>query len=180
MDAAQQDETACAEGLRFTRGGFELAGLRPVVVRALNVLRQYDEASAAQAWDTMLAGLAPRGVLVEGTCDEIGRRAAWVTLDAGGPRSLTLAAHLPSLDRPGSLAERLPKALIHHNVPGQPIHALLADLDAAWDRAAPLSTYGPRQRWVATCEQVAGTWRGDARRARHGEITVPWSRVRPL
>ena len=31
-------------GLTFARGGFELAGLRPVVVRAFNVLRQYDEA----------------------------------------------------------------------------------------------------------------------------------------
>src|SRR3954451_20783581 len=29
--------------LQFRRGGFELAGLRPVVVRAFNVLRQYDE-----------------------------------------------------------------------------------------------------------------------------------------
>jgi hypothetical protein len=33
----------------FRVGGFELAGLQPVLVRAFNVLRQYDEASAAQA-----------------------------------------------------------------------------------------------------------------------------------
>ena len=35
-------------GLTFARGGFELAGLRPVVVRAFNVLRQYDEAAVAR------------------------------------------------------------------------------------------------------------------------------------
>ena len=60
----------------FRVGGFELAGLQPVLVRAFNVLRQYDEASAAQAWDTMRAALGPGGLIVEGTCDEWGRRSA--------------------------------------------------------------------------------------------------------
>ena len=164
-------------GLSFRRGGFELAGTRPLVVRALNVLRQYDEAAAAQAWTTMREGLAEGGVLVEGTCDEIGRRAAWVDLDATGPRTLTLAAHLPTLDRPGDLAERLPKALIHHNVPGRRIHALLAELDAAWDRAAPYVAFGNRQRWVAACEGLEHP--KDVRRARYGELTVPWESVAP-
>ena len=173
--AAAQDATT--DGLSFRRGGFELAGLRPVVVRALNVLRQYDEEPARQAWDTMLAGLAPGGLLVEGTCDEIGRRACWVSLTADGPQVLTLAAHLPSLDRPGDLAERLPKALIHHNVPGQRVHALLAALDDAWDRAAAYAPFGNRQRWVAA---VGGLdWPKDTSRARYGELTVPWESVQP-
>ena len=161
-------------GLAFRRGGFELAGLRPLVVRALNVLRQYEQDAAAQAWATLLGGLAPGGLLVEGTCDELGRRAAWVALTPDGPQTLTLAAHLPTLDRPSSLAERLPKALIHRNVTGEPVHALLQALDEAWDRAAPFAVYGTRQRWTATCAGVAGV---DARRARYGELTVPWSRV---
>jgi SAM-dependent methyltransferase len=74
--------------LAFVRGGFELpvpGGRRPVVVRAFNVLRQYDEAEVLAAWATMLARLAPGGLVVDGTCDEIGRRAAWVALEAGGP-----------------------------------------------------------------------------------------------
>lgn len=166
------------DGLRFARGGFELAGLRPLVVRAFNVLRQYDEGAAADAWHALLAGLAPGGLLVEGTCDEVGRRAAWVEITAAGPRLLVLAAHLPTLERPGELAERLPKALIHHNVPGEPVHALLNALDRAWDRAAPLAAYGPRQRFVATCEGL--DWTGkDGRRARLGELSVPWASVAP-
>jgi hypothetical protein len=166
------------EGLSFRRGGFELAGLRPLVVRALNVLRQYEEQPALEAWRTLQAGLAPGGLLVEGTCDEIGRRAAWVALDADGPRTLTLAAHLPTLERPSALAERLPKALIHHNVPGQPVHALLAQLDDAWDRAAPQAVFGPRARWVAACDGL--DWPdADVRRARLGELTVPWATVAP-
>jgi hypothetical protein len=167
-------------GLEFRRGGFELAGLRPAIVRAMNVLRQYDEPAAASAWEAMLARLAPGGLLVEGTCDELGRLGSWVTLDATGPLTLTLAAQVASLDRPATLAERLPKALIHHNVPGEPVHTLLAAFDAAWASAATLAPFGPRQRWVAAVESLAAAgWPvlGDRRRWRLGEVTLAWSAV---
>ncbi|MEX5717546.1 class I SAM-dependent methyltransferase [Geodermatophilus maliterrae] len=166
----------------FRVGGFELAGLQPVLVRAFNVLRQYDEASAAQAWETMCAALGPGGLLVEGTCDEWGRRASWVALDADGPLTLTLAARVADLDRPSDLAERLPKALIHHNVPGRPVHGFLRALDAAWAAAAGLSTFGPRQRWTAAVQALADEgWPlvGSTRRWKHGELTVRWSAVAP-
>ena len=39
--------------LAFQRGGFELAGLRPVLVRAMNVLRQYPLEDVAPAWSAM-------------------------------------------------------------------------------------------------------------------------------
>jgi hypothetical protein len=174
VDAAK---TAVRPGLTFVRGGFELAGLRPVVVRALNVLRQYDEQAATEAWATMQQGLGPGGILVEGTCDEIGRRAAWVELDEHGPRTLTLAAHLPTLGRPSDLAERLPKALIHHNVPGERVHDLLLAMDDAWDRSAAYGAFGNRQRWLAMCELLDHP--KDIRRDRFGELTVPWESVRP-
>lgn len=173
VDAALE---ATTDGLSFRRGGFELAGLQPLVVRALNVLRQYEEQAAHEAWTTMLAGLQPDGLLIEGTCDEVGRRAAWVTLTKAGPQTFTLAAHVQTLDRPGDLAERLPKALIHHNVPGTRIHALLRELDEAWERSASYTAFGNRQRWRATCEALAweqvGAWRD-------GEVTVPWATVAP-
>jgi hypothetical protein len=167
----------------FRVGGFELAGLQPVLVRAFNVLRQYDEESAAQAWDTMRAALAPGGVIVEGTCDEWGRRSAWVALDADGPLTLTLSTRVSDIATPSDLAERLPKALIHHNVPGQPVHDFLRSFDAAWAAAAGLSTFGPRQRWVAAVESMAAQgWPlvGSSRRWRHGEVTVRWSAVAPV
>src|SRR3712207_8344101 len=84
-----------------------------------------DEASAARAWDTMRAALGPGGLLVEGTCDEFGRRAAWVALDADGPLTLTLSTRVSDIDAPSDLAERLPKALIHSNVRGRPVHEFL-------------------------------------------------------
>jgi hypothetical protein len=165
--------------LTFARGGFELAGRRPALVRAANVLRQYDEASALTAWDTLRAGLAPGGVIVEGTCDELGRLGAWVLLDESGPRSLTLACRVGDLTRPSTFAERLPKALIHHNVAGQPIWGLLRDLDAGWDAAAPLTVFGVRQRWIAACTSLDGRWPIDRHRARYGELTVDWAAIAP-
>ncbi|MEO3928289.1 class I SAM-dependent methyltransferase [Micromonosporaceae bacterium B7E4] len=168
--------------LAFGRGGFELAGLRPVLVRAFNVLRQYAEPEVAPAWRTTTGALQPGGVLVEGTCDELGRLACWLLVDATGPRSLTLAARLSTLDSPATLAERLPKALIHHNVPGTGVHALIRALEEGWRDAAPYATFGPRQRWRRTVEAVrAAGWPVLDRPARWrlGEVTVAWSAVAP-
>jgi hypothetical protein len=173
------------DGLAFVHGGFELpmpGGRRPVVVRAFNVLRQYAEGEVPQAWATMLGRLAPGGLVVDGTCDEVGRRAAWVALDGSGPVSLTLSLRLAGLDRPSDVAERLPKALIHRNIPGEPVHAFLAALDDAWAREAPRSAFGVRQRWTATAAAVrdAGWPLLDGpSRWRLGEVTVAWSAVRP-
>ena len=75
--------------LQFVLGGFELpvpGGGAPVLVRAFNVLRQYDEASAARAWDTMRAALGPGGLIVEGTCVE----ACTVTGMTGTPASAAI------------------------------------------------------------------------------------------
>ncbi|MGY1617110.1 class I SAM-dependent methyltransferase [Geodermatophilus sp. SYSU D00691] len=166
----------------FRLGGFELAGLQPVLVRAFNVLRQYDLESASRAWDTMRSSLAPGGLVVEGTCDEWGRRAAWVALDDDGPLTLTFSARVSDLQAPSDLAERLPKALIHHNVPGQPVHDFLRAFDAAWAAVASLSAFGPRQRWAGAVEALAEQgWPviGPARRWKQGEVTVRWSAVAP-
>jgi hypothetical protein len=177
---AAAQPVAAPPRLTFERGGFELAGYRPLLVRAANVLRQYTEPAAAEAWRTMQTQLAPGGLLVEGTCDELGRLGCWVLLDATGPRSLTFACRAESLERPGQLAERLPKALIHRNVAGESIHAFLRGFDAAWDAAAGHSAFGARQRWIAACAAVARDgWPVDASRARHGELTIAWPAIAP-
>ena len=176
--------------LEFRQGGFELAGLAagvagargPVLVRALNVLRQYTEAEAWNAWDELRSRLGPGGLLVEGTCDEVGRRCCWVALDHDGPRTLTLSCLPADIDRPSDLAERLPKTLIHRNVPGQRVHELLRDFDVCWARAAPFAPFGPRARWAESVKLLAGRgWpvRDRRRRWRLGEVTVGWSAVAP-
>lgn len=194
-DHVAQDRSGGVDRVRFCVGGFDLGGAAglpglggaPVVVRAANVLRQYEEAEVVPAWRQVTAAMAPGGLLVDATCDEVGRRAAWVAVhrtDDGGARpvSLTLSVRLAGLERPGEVAARLPKALIHRNVPGEGVHAWLAALDHAWARAAPLQALGARQRWVATCTAVAAAgWPvlGGPRRWRLGEVGVAWSAVAP-
>ena len=147
-----------SEGRAFLLGGFEVptpAGWgRPILLRAFNVLRQYDEDAVAAAWARLAAALAPSGRALEGTCDELGRLASWVTLDATGPTTLTLSVKLSAISKPSDVAERLPKALIHRNVPGEPVHDWLAALDRAWTLASPLAPFGVRQRWLDAVARV--------------------------
>ncbi|WP_298743138.1 class I SAM-dependent methyltransferase [uncultured Microbacterium sp.] len=169
----------------FARGGFEVplpAGRRPAVIRAFNVLRQYDEADVASAWALMASRLAPGGIVVEGTCDELGRICTWVELgDDASPRSLTISLRLAQLDSPGIAAERLPKALIHRNVPGERVHDFLSALDDEWTRAVAASSFGAEQRWRAALAALAASgWPvGNRARWRLGEVTVPWECVAP-
>ncbi|MDT0570997.1 class I SAM-dependent methyltransferase [Streptomyces sp. DSM 3412] len=196
---------AC-EGLTFRHGGFEVpVPGRPTLIRAANVLRQYDEDEVAAVWERLCARLEPAappppgtprpaagphspaapypsgGLLVEGTCDEIGRRHVWVALGPEGPRTVTFATRLGSLDRPSDLAERLPKALIHRNVPGEPVHDFLRDFDHAWAAAAPYASYGARQRWIRTVRTLSAAWpvRDGVSRWRQGEVTVAWEALAP-
>lgn len=172
------------EGLTFVRGGFEVplpGGARPMLIRAANVLRQYEEAEVPPVWARLCARLAPDGLLIDGTCDEIGRRHVWVALGPEGPRTVTFAARLGSLGVPSDLAERLPKALIHRNVPGEPVHAFLRDFDRAWATAAPYGALSARQRWVRAAHALARDWplSGGPQRWRQGEVTVRWRALAP-
>lgn len=178
----------------FVHGGFEVplppedpAGSAPVLVRAFNVLRQYDEAQVAPAWAQIVGRLAPGGALVEGTCDELGRLATWVDVRRGPdgepvPQTLTLSLRLAGMESPSTLAERLPKALIHRNVPGERVHTLLRAVDAAWARNAALADFGARQRFVAAARELRQQgWpvRDGPARWRLGELTVDWGAVAP-
>lgn len=169
----------------FGLGGFEVTvpgGGAPAVIRAFNVLRQYDEADVADAWARMVARLAPGGLLVEGTCDELGRVSSWVGVTDAGPRTFTISLRLRELETPSIVAERLPKALIHRNVRGERVHDLLDALDRSWRVHAPLSVYGPSQRWIAVARTLRDEgWpvRDGVRRWRLGELTVAWDAVAP-
>ncbi|MCV7282875.1 class I SAM-dependent methyltransferase [Mycolicibacterium flavescens] len=179
----QSARAAARSDVQFGLGGFELAGMRPVLVRAFNVLRQYPVEDVAGAWSVMQRQLSPGGLIVDGTCDEVGRRCCWLLLDAAGPISLTLACDPFAIERPSDLAERLPKVLIHHNVDGQPVHALLAAADRAWASVAGHGVFGPRVRWRAMLELLRDNGypvTPARRRMRDGVLTVPWSAVAPV
>jgi SAM-dependent methyltransferase len=169
----------------FALGGFEVPlpdARRAAIIRAFNVLRQYDEPEVVPAWRRLVTRLQPGGVLVDGTCDEIGRIASWVDVSADGPLHLTISLRLAGLEQPSVVAERLPKVLIHRNVPGEPVHELMRDLDRLWRVHSPLAAYGPTQRWIAVAQGMRDAgWpvRASKARWRLGELTVDWAAVAP-
>ena len=133
----------------------------------------------------------PRAVIVisshvvRGT---VGNRAAVFALETLGfpvwaVPTVTLAWHPGFTGHPSELAERLPKALIHRNVPGEPIHELLRLADRCWDRTAGFAPYGGRARWRAAAallaERTDGAARAPRRPVRDNILTVDWSAVAP-
>lgn len=173
-------------GLDFAYGGFEVPlpdSRKPIAIRAFNVLRQYDEIEVSKSWQLMTNRLEPEGFLVEGTCDEIGRRSSWVALRSQEniPETFTISLHIGSLDMPSEIAPRLPKALIHRNVPGEKIYDFLQEFDRAWLGNAAMIPFGARQRWVATVEALRSSYPilDNKIRWRLGEVTIPWDVVAP-
>jgi hypothetical protein len=175
--------------LLFGLGGFEVPLPKPLegravdVIRAMNVLRQYDESEVQSSWQLMQTRLTNNGVIVEGTSDELGRIASWVTLSKHRPVSFTIALKLNEVDKPSKVAERLPKVLIHHNVAGEPINKLLKDLDDAWLRNSALSTFSPAQRFIATCRDLKESgWpiTNNQKRWALGELTLSFEAIAPL
>jgi hypothetical protein len=172
--------------LLFGVGGFEVPLPKPFdnkklnVIRAMNVLRQYDESEVKGSWQLMQTRLKDDGVIIEGTSDELGRIASWITLSKHKAESFTIALKLNELDRPSKVAERLPKVLIHHNVEGEPIHRLLRDLDDAWLRNSALSTFSPAQRFIASCRDLRESgWpiTNNQKRWSLGELTLSFRAV---
>jgi len=146
----------------FRRGGFEL----PVdgaarVVRAMNVLRQYEEDAAREAWRLMGERLQPGGLLIEGTCTPFGRLLVVQLLrkdgDALADAGLLFSTNFrtPDPPRPEAFQAVLPKHLIHRMVPGTPIHRFMQLWEAAWSRARVVKSFGRRQVWVRAAEELA-------------------------
>ena len=111
--------------------------------------------------------------------------ASWLLIDADGPRTLTLAAKLTTLGSPAELAERLPKALIHRNVPGEPVHDLIRALDDAWRAAAAYAPSAPANAGCARSRRSGGRLADPQHRLARsstapappgadGELTLPW------
>lgn len=174
-------------GLAFAHGGFEVPTQgRPVhVVRAMNVLRQYDQSAVKQAWSLMSAALASGGLLVDGTCDEIGRLATWIGIRRAAdgqpsPQTLTLSAQVSTLEMPSRFATRLPKSLIHRHLPGTTLHKFFSDFDRAWMTHTGLAVFSPRQRFIAAVRQLHSEgWPivDGENRWRLGEVTLRYEGV---
>ena len=149
----------------FRLGGFNLP-LRERetvrVIRAFNLLRQYDETEVAEAHALLGRQLLPGGLLIEGTSDPFGR--TWVanllrrTEDAGAglkSEGLVFSMSLRIEFDPAMFQPVLPKNYIHHMTPGEPIHAFFETWKQAARETIAMKTWGPRSWFVAAAQRVA-------------------------
>ena len=154
----------------FRLGGFNLplkAGEHVRLIRVFNVLRQYEEKDFAPAYDGLAPYLLPGGLMIEGTSNPFG--SIWVanvvrrTLESdslpSGNQNWRFEALVFSTNfRNGFDVEEfqtiLPKNLIHHVVPGEPIY----DFFEAWKQCAAetasMKIYGERQWFIAAAERL--------------------------
>jgi hypothetical protein len=142
------------------------------LVRAFNVLRQYEEEAVAGAYDRLFQYILPGGLLVEGTSDPFG--SLWVANLVRKPvnsraiwemEALVFSTNFRTGIDPVQFQAVLPKNLIHRVVPGETIYDFLQ----AWKRAAletsPVQVWGQRQWFAASAQALAR--RGYAVSLRH-------------
>ena len=131
------------------------------LIRAFNVLRQYDECAVGEAYAMLAESVLPGGMLIEGTSDPFGR--IWVAnllRKSADETAWTLEALVFSTNfRVGfDLAQFqavLPKNYIHRVVPGEQMYDFFQD----WKQAA-LSTisfrvWGLRQWFIASAHALS-------------------------
>jgi hypothetical protein len=142
----------------FQLGGFNIAALTGAnavrLIRAYNVLRQYDEADVLPALHTMAEALEDGGVLIEGTCNPTGRI---VVFDVYRKRdsalrheALVFGTNFRAPVEPEDFRAILPKRLIHH--------AFDPDVSAffgAWQREfLRWRAVNPRGAWVRSVQAL--------------------------
>ena len=157
----------------FRLGGFNLPlkdGESVRLIRAFNVLRQYEEKDFIPAYERLTQYVLPGGLMIEGTSDPFGR--IWSAnvarkMDDGelgvGNSAWKMEALVFSTNfRSGLDVEEfqtiLPKNYIHHVLPSEMIY----DFFAAWKRAAAetvsAKVYGLRPWFEAAAQSLSALW----------------------
>ena len=147
----------------FRLGGFNLpmkAGEHVRLIRAFNVLRQYEEKDFAPAYERLAEYTLPGGLMIEGTSMPFGQIWAANAARKMANGSWSMEALVFSTNfRPGFDVEEfqtiLPKNYIHRVVKGEPIY----DFFEAWKRSAAETShakvYGLKQWFAAAAEALA-------------------------
>jgi len=154
----------------FRLGGFNMplhSGESIRMVRAFNVLRQYDEDEALPACELIMSQIRPGGLFMDGTSDPYGR--TWTgmmlrrTPDSWHLEALVLGANLRAGFDPDAHQTRLPKSFIHRMVPGEGIYRFMEDWKAAAREMRAHSVWGPRDWFGATGRRMVERGYGIAR-----------------
>jgi hypothetical protein len=147
----------------FRLGGFNLPlkkGERVRLIRAFNVLRQYEEHDFAPAYETLAEHVLPGGLMIEGTSMPYGQ--IWSAnlarrLESGqwGGEALVFSTNFHLGFDVGEFQTILPKNLIHHVVKGEPIYDFFEAWKASAVETSAMRTFGSRQWFIAAAERMA-------------------------
>ncbi len=147
----------------FRLGGFNLPLHQQETVRlirAFNVLRQYEEEEVTAAHALLASYLLPGGLLIEGTSDPFGQ--VWVAnlirkrLDGmAHPEAVLFSTNFKQGFDPAHFQPVLPKNYIHRMVAGEWIFDFFAAWNRAYQMTRPYSAFGIRQWFVHTAVQLA-------------------------
>ncbi len=166
------------ERTSFRLGGFNLPlkeGEHVRLIRAFNVLRQYEEKDVAPAYERLAEYVLPGGLMIEGTSSPFGSlwaaNVARMSMESNssllesdehkGPLSWHFEALVFSTNfRTGfdvqDFQTILPKNLIHRVVPGEPVFDFFEAWKASAKETSAMKTYGVRQWFSAAAERLAG------------------------
>jgi hypothetical protein len=192
----------------FRLGGFNLPlkeGEHVRLIRAFNVLRQYEERDFAPAYERLAQYVLPGGIMIEGTSNPFG--SIWVANLVRRTENVTLREptgdrHRPGGSVPGRVSNNehrsfasltpprwfgaggmtnpdwvfealvfstnfrlgfdveefqtvLPKNLIHHMLPGEPIYDFFEAWKASAAETSAMKTFGARQWFLRAAEALA-------------------------
>lgn len=148
----------------FRLGGFNLPlekGETVRLIRAFNVLRQYEETEIVPALTTLSHYLLPEGILIEGTSNPYGQ--LWVAniLQKQQPNQpapiigLLFSTNFRQGFHPQLFQPVLPKNHIHRMVVGEPIFDFFQDWKQAYTLALPYRPLGVSRLFVETAKQLA-------------------------
>lgn len=162
----------------FRLGGFNLPlkeGEHVRLIRAFNVLRQYEEKDVVPAYERLEEYVLPGGLMIEGTSNPFG--SLWAanvarkvmesnsslleSQEHKGPLFWHFEALVFSTNfRTGFDVQEfqtiLPKNLIHRVVPGEPVFDFFEAWKASAKETSAMKTYGVRQWFSAAAERLAG------------------------
>jgi len=144
----------------FRLGGFNLPlkeNEHVRLIRAFNVLRQYEEKDFAPAYERLAQYVLPGGLMIEGTSTPFGSIWCANMARTTGDRQWTMEALVFSTNfRTGfdltDFQAVLPKNYIHHVVPGEQIYDFFEAWKGAAAQSSAMKVYGPKQWFVGTAE----------------------------
>lgn len=147
----------------FRLGGFNLplqAGEHVRLLRAFNVLRQYEEKEFTPAYETLAQYILPGGLMIEGTSNPFGSIWCANLVRVGNQGQWKIEALVFSTNfrlgfEPAEFQTLLPKNLIHHVVPGELIHGFFEAWKQSAKETASLKTYGMKQWFTASAEVLS-------------------------